>query len=241
MGAKKHGSFPKKKKNDARTENYSVAPFRLSNTDTHSLSRLSKDLLARSVMWGNIAKPRHRLWMACHKLFNGFYVSMCEVLYDATLPSQGPCVPTVFQRKPRQDLEIQRDVTLPTPGTSFSFTPQFGISLFSCFSSPPFSPVALCVFNGIFSPKNNIFAISPQILFQVSCSRTSGCTVIFTEAHLFLFNSLRTLEQRELKGCVMVFIKVCTTIWCTCSTQTFFYPQGTTNGIKYIYTDGKIR
>lgn len=182
----------------------------------HSLSRLSKDLQARSsraVMWGNIAKPQERLWMACHKLFNDFYVSMCEVVYDATLPSQGPCVPTVFQRKPHQDLERQRDVTLPTPGTSFSFTPQFGISLFSCFSSPPYSPVALCVFNGIFSPKNNIFTISPQILFQVSCSRTPGCTVIFTEAHLFLFNSLRTLlELRELKGCVMALIKVCTTI-----------------------------
>lgn len=144
--------------------------------------------------------------MECHKLFNDFYV--WDDLWCNTT-SQGSCIPTVSQWKPCRDLERQCDVTLPTPRASFSFTPQFGISLFSCFSSPPYSPVALCVFNRIFSPKKNIFTISPQILFQVSCSRTA---VIFTEAHLFILPFIQDIIATEGAERVIVLIKVCTTL-----------------------------
>lgn len=142
--------------------------------------------------------------------------------------SQGPCIPTVFQWKPCQDLERQCDVTLPTPRTSS----QFGISLFSCFSSPPYSPVALCVFKRIFSPQKNIFTISPQILFQVSCSRTA---VIFTEACLF-FHSFKTLLRLRELNMWLSWLKSAlhySIHWPKSHTvHRFFDPQGTTHGIN---------
>lgn len=150
--------------------------------------------------------------------------------------SQGSCIPTVFQWKPCRDLERQCDVTLPTPRTSFSFTPQFGISLFSCFSSPPYSPVALCVFNRIFSPKKKIFSpYLPKYCFRCHAAGQPSFSLKLT---CLFFRSFKTLLRlRELKGWLSWLKSALhySIHWPKTPSHTvhrFCDPQGTTHGIN---------
>lgn len=179
----------------------------------YSLSQLSKDLLARSsraVRWGNVAKPTNIFkWNVTSFLMTFMYlcVRWFMMQHYKSRAMYSHCLPMKTVSGP---WKRQCDVTLPTPRTSFSFTPQFGISLFSCFSSPPYSPVALCVFNRIFSPKKKIFSpYLPKYCFRCHAAGQPSFSLKLT---CLFFHSFKTLLRlRELKGWLS-FFKLRTTL-----------------------------
>lgn len=205
----------------------------------YSLSQLSKDLLARSsraVRWGNVAKPTNIFkWNVTSFLMTFMYlcVRWFMMQHYKSRAMYSHCLPMKTVSGP---WKRQCDVTLPTPRTSFSFTPQFGISLFSCFSSPPYSPVALCVFNRIFSPKKKYFHhISPNTVsgvMQQDSRHFHWSSLVYSSIH-----SRHYCDWGSWKGdCLFLNSALHYSIhWPKTPSHTvhrFCDPQGTTHGIN---------